>query len=492
MRNLVLACCLASLTVACGEDEPTGIVIGALIDQTGSNAESSWVQSIRLAIEQMNQALEGQGGGVRFSVQFSDSGNAPAVAAERAVDLVAARGARALMTDTTQVTEAVARLMYQPQPVFEMLVQCSGCTADTFLNPTATVPGDPVLQSLRTNSRRNLARTVMSTAPMAYVALDFFRTFVSPAGNPTVDRNGDRSVKLAFYGSDDTGGRATTDALIRVASEMFAAEYGAANAPGTRLRLERILHDASLAPGQIDFFADIARLTDTNTEDTTTGLSFGDATGADYIFVTTFARHAASFREAVFSNRASNVVPALYFDTFRQSGTLYQLGATAVEGAEGISPVVISDSAAGATFASDFVASSGFDPNLLDAQYYDNAVTIMLAALIGGAGSNDPVEVTPAQIAASLPFTSAVTAERNGGAAPERVGPGVAALSRAVAAIGARRPIDYDGASGPVDYDGNNNVATKLTIFRGSSGTFADIVEPIDCLASQTTCGVDP
>ena len=492
MRKLVLACCLALLAAACGEGEDTGIVIGALIDQTGSNAESSWVQAIRLASDHMNRALEAQGNAVRFSVRFGDSGNDPALAAVRAVDLVAGEGARALMTDTTPVTEAVARLMYEPQPAFEMLVQCSGCTADTFLDPTTTVPGDPVLQAVRTNSRRNLSRTVMSTGPMAYVALNFFRTFTSPNGNPSADRNGDRSVKLAFYGSDDASGRATTDALIRVAREMFEGDYGVANAAGTRLRLERILHDASLAPSQIDYFADIARLTDTNTEDSTTGLSFGDATGADFIFVTTYARYAASFREAVFSNRASNVVPALYFDTFRQSGTLYQLGAIAIEGAQGISPVVVADTDSGARFAADFVESSGFDPNLLDAQYYDNAVTIMLAALIGGASASDPAAVSPAQIAASLPRTSAVTPDRNGGAAPERVGPGVDSLRRAVSAIAARRPIDYDGASGPVDYDANNNVATKLTIFRGSEGTFADIVDPIDCLVSKTTCGVDP
>lgn len=492
MRKLIIGCCLSLLLGACGDDDEGGIIIGALIDQTGTNSETSWVQAIRLAVDQVNGALEAQGSAVRFSARLRDSENNPTVAATRAVDLVNVEGARALITDTTGVTESVARLMYQSQPAFDMLVQCSSCTSEAFLNPASTVPGDSVLQAVRTNSRRNLARTVMSNTPMAYRAIDGFRTATSPNGNPSADRNGDRSVKLAFYGSDDPAGRATTDALIRAASEMFEADYGVANASGTRLRLERILHDASLAPSQIDFFADIARLTDTNTEDTVSGVSFGDATGADYIFVTTFARHAASFREAVFSNRASNVVPVLYFDTFRQSGTLYQLGASAVEGARGISPVLVDGGSSGAQFTDDFRKASGIEPNLFDAAYYDNAVTIMLAALIGGASLGDPTTVTAAQIAASLPLTSAITPDRNGGQTPERVGPGTASLRRAVAAAIARRPIDYAGASGPVDYDATNNVVTSLTMFVGSDGSFVDTTAPIDCSSSPVTCGVVP
>ena len=56
------------------------IVIGQLIDRTGSIATPSWGESIRLAVSDANQALKQSGKTVRFEIAEANSGNSPDMA----------------------------------------------------------------------------------------------------------------------------------------------------------------------------------------------------------------------------------------------------------------------------------------------------------------------------------------------------------------------------------------------------------------------------
>lgn len=476
VRKILAASALAALVAACGNDNRDGILVGAIIDQSGTTAETSWVQAIQLATAQMNEALDAEGYPVHFLLRVADSENTPATATLRANELVG-DGARALITDTTQVTEAVAREMYGPSATFNVLVQCSSCSSASFLDGSYVNAADPVLQSIRNNTQKNLARTVVSSRYEAYAILDLLR-------RQGIDQSPDGTVKLAFYGSNETEGLSATQDLYDVASEMFAS-FGTPNTTttATRLYLERVLHDATLGANQVDYVADVARLSDYSTT-TPEGQTFTDGHAPDYIVVATFAQNAAGFQQSYYSLFSPGLAPVFYQRSFRQSNTLYQLGATVLNRSQGVSPLITANTVSGARFATDFADTGGFAPHYGDAQYYDNAVSIMLATLIAGRTLPDPQSVAPAAIAASLPLTSVSNATT--------VSAGVNGFRTAIAAIRSGTDINYDGASGPMDYDSLNNVSNRLTHFRYSEGEFVDQEGgAYDCVSSASpTCGV--
>ncbi len=460
-----------ALTAACGDDVQEGLVIGALIDQTGSNSETSWVQAAQLAVRQVNEALDSEGSSMHFVLLPSDSENNPVKAQTRALDLVNGRDAKALMADTTQVTEAVGRLIYANQ--IDVAVQCSSCESRDFLNPAYVNPGDSQLQQVRNDPRGTLFRTSLSTDPMAYVAFDILRQLQG-----SLDRNNDGFIKLEFYGSDEAYGHAAVASLEDAAAVMFA-DYKSEIFADNKFAYERVFHAAD-APTRVNYAADLTNLTNTNITDPPTP----DTHSPDWIIMASYAGNAASFRETYVQFQNPSFPGLLFFPTFRQSNTLAQLG-SGVNATQGLSMLVTADNDAGSVFAQDFQREYGFAPHFLDAAYYDNAVTLMLAAVIGGGANGTSDNVSAAAIRAALPSTSAA-----GGA---RAIPGVDGLRTAVRNIRAGAAINYDGASGPMDYDANGSVKNKLTRFTGVGGEFIDTGSKYDCIAnSGPTCGVQP
>lgn len=466
-----------AFTAACGDDVQEGLVIGALIDQTGPNAETSWVQAARLAAAQMNAALEAEGSQMRFALELDDSENNSAKSQARALDLVNVRGAKALIADTAEVTEAVGRLVYANQ--IEVPVQCSNCESRDFLNPSTPNQGDPQLQQVRNDPRGMFFRTSMSTDPLAYVALDILRRGQS-AGLGGFDRNADNFVKLEIYGSNDADGRAAVESIYQAALVQLAPII-TGDIATTRFGAEIILHDASVGPANVNYAADIAEMRDT---DIAGVRPQPDTHSADYIIVATSAQYASSFREVYAAFLGQVLPPAIYFPTYRQSTTIAQLGASA-NTTIGVSTPVVASGEAGDTFTEDYRAAYGFDPNYKDAAYYDNATTLMLAAVIGGGSNGTSTSVASSAIRAAMPGTSA--------AGGTRVIPGVDGLRAAVRNIRAGAAINYDGASGPMDYDANRSVRNELIQFIGRNGQFQNFEPRYNCVQQDNdTCGITP
>ena len=455
---------------ACGSDTESGLVVGALIDQTGSNSETSWVQAAQLAVRQVNDALDAEGATMHFVLNVDDSENNPDKAQGRAIDLVNVRGAHALIADTTQVTESIGRAIYGNQ--IDVPVQCSSCESRDFLNPAYVNPGDTQLQAVRNDARGTLFRTSMSTDPQAYVAFDILSRL--PGG---FDRNNDGFVKFELYGSDEAYGHAAIASLFDAAQVLFA-NIISAQFVDNKLGIEIVFHDVSVSPSKVDYERDIRELSNTNIVNPPTP----DTHVADYIIMASFAGNAASFREVYAAFLTTALPPVLYFPAYRQSNTLAQLGVQNSDNTVGISSLVTETDDAGQTFADDFRKAYGFEPHYGDAAYFDNAVTLMLAAV--GAGRAADNTISSAAIRAVLPQTSTV-----GGT---RVIPGLDGMRLAVRTLRAGGSIDYAGASGPMNYDSTRSVANRMTQFTAQAGVFNDSGPAYDCVSNNDGhCGIN-
>ncbi len=446
MRGVSILVWVAVLASCTDDVVRDGAVIGVVVDQTSAEADTGWTQAMDLAAAQMNDALAAEGRlRTRFVLRIRDSQGLTSVAAEEARLLARDEGAIALITDSTDTARAALSLVYGG--VAELPVQCSGCTS-TELSIPDFVSSDPIEQEVRRDSGNWLFRTVADTTAMAVV----MGRLAASLGD--VNRDGLR--KAAVYAADDPFGREASDAI----TAALLAGDGVAVAPGVFV-VEQIMHRPG-DPNRVDYGRDVSRLLDGSTEAIDGGSSEADGE-PDVIIVASHAATHAAF-VATYDATAS-VVPVLHFYRFRQSGSLYQLGSIA-EGARGVS-FIGTDGAPGDVFARDFTRAYGFAPPALAATYYDNAVTLMLAALIAETG------------AASMRDALGRTSERSGGAVP--VGAGEEGLRSAVSVIAAGSAIDYTGASGPVDYDADGNVRDRVAAFevRGSAFVETDV---FDCV----------
>ena len=520
MLKLIIIGTLGVGLAACsGDSGPSKeIVIGAVVDQTGSEAESSWVQAAQLAVDQVNSALQAEGHNeFQFLLRIQDSENIPAKGVARALDLVNNQRAQALIIDTSQVTEAVLSTFYDDDATNDLGVpiQCSSCTSGNLLNYTYNNPAaggavdpnaTPVLTQVRQNTGGWLSRTTMTTVPMAFVA-----GYVLNGQPGGLDRNHDGVVRLSVLGSNEAFGQAGTNA-IRANMPIVTGRTIAMDNTGS-LEIERILHPNTTAFASVDFNPIIDRLLDSTVDCEScaavggvTPTSFNDtAHPVDYIIMISFQQFAASFVETYrLSGKAADGPPVLHYHTFRQSSSLYRLGALA-DGQIGISHALVSDNDAGQTYASDFRNDYGFDPNFWDSAYYDNAMTFMLATLIAQHETRT-VDVTPSLVRDRIQCTSqpatltyAPPATYTGpmpwtmcpsGASAQRVTPGLVSLRAGVRAIFAGTPIDYDGASGPVDYDYQKNVRDKVEFYKVDGNKYVT-ESTYNCLNfADNKCGV--
>jgi len=165
-------------------------------------------------------------------------------------------------------------------------------------------------------------------------------------------------------------------------------------------------------------------------------------------------------------------VRMLHYHTFRISSALQSLGSMG-DGAEGVSHVLLEAGPSGDNFSYEYENRYGVPIVYRDAIYYDNAMTLLLAALIAAKDLPDPTQVTGEQIRDALAKTSTP-----GG---EIVRPGPDEFSRAAGLILEGKPINYEGASGPMDFDANGNILDRLAQYRADSGKFVDVAR-FDCV----------
>jgi ABC-type branched-subunit amino acid transport system substrate-binding protein len=440
----------------CGESsgDPGGggvrtVVIGAVIDRTGSQAWPGWIEAIRLAETHANQALEeAHYKGMKFRVVITDSENDPAVAVPKAIDLATRQKARAIITDSSQNDVAINRTFYDDDASNDLgvPVQCSACTSGSINNPGASDP-DPVTQAAYRNEQRWNFRSTMATKLMAPVVVRLLG-----GGDKQGDANDDGQLKLAVYASDESFGRAT-------AADVKAALMQ--QNPGATF-IQR-MHPRDADPYTYDWEGDLRAL---------------NADKPDAIVVATFPQLHGAIVKAASAEPGARL---FHFHNMRNQRAI-QLSGGAGEKQEGIAHVLLNQGSSGETFKREFEAAGGSPVAFRDAVFYDSAMTIMLAALVASKDLADPSAMTGEQLREAMVRTS----EAGG----EVVGVGSEGFAKALTHLRAGRPFNYDGASGPMDYDANLNVRNRIAHFRVEGGRTVDLTT-FDCI-SNDTCPAAP
>ena len=406
----------------------------------------------------MNAALVAAGHtDISFQVVVSDSRNDPPTAVARSTALVRQQGAKALVLDTSQNTIAVNSLAYDSDPTNDLSVptQCSSCTSGSINNPTAT-NADPVQQLALRNSQKWQFRNIMASSLSALVIdRDLLKL-----GTAAADVNGDGKVKIAFYNSDEAFGNSSVSDAIKYAQLLQT------NPP---LLYEQHKFPSTANLNSYDWAADMELLTNNFNERTNTSDGV-----PDFIVVPTFAQYYIPILKTWQISGFNQRVPRIAcFANLRTQSAVNALGTYGV-GIEGISTISITANPSGDIFAQEVMDSMQRTPSFREADFYDNALTMLLGAWRAAQTLPDPTAVTGAQIRDAMPGLADLSAMI--------VRPGVASLTTAVQALDAGATINYEGASGPIDYDANQNVKNQLSHYRIVENELIADLETYDCI----------
>jgi ABC-type branched-subunit amino acid transport system substrate-binding protein len=454
MSSVRFAAAALIACAACKQQAPktATVVLGQVLDRTGSIATPSWTDSIRLAVGTANQGLKLAGHGeLRFELAEANSGNSPAMARDGALQVVRKDGAKAIITDSSQDDIAIVSLAYDGNAAHDLSVPvvCMACTSPAIDDPAAT-DADAVKQAALRNGQGWNFRTTLSDAYQARVLANLLTS-----GPAKGDANGDGHLKLAIYASDDPYGHGFSQSL---AADVRQISPGAA--------IEHVFHDVKAVPAEYNWAGDVARLTDKRNE--TTGKADGMP---DAVVVISFPKFEINFTRAWLDSGAA--VRLVHTHNFRSTRVVDVLAA-AVEGQEGTSQAVLGEGASARAFSEDLKALTGQAPAFRDAAAYDAAISLMLATVHAEQRNKlaDAGRVTGAMIRDSMRAIN--------DPAGEPVEAGVTGFARAVRLIREGRAVNYQGASGPCDFDAHGDVVAQLARFRVHSGQFVD-AEKYDC-----------
>jgi ABC-type branched-subunit amino acid transport system substrate-binding protein len=464
-----------ALVAACGggDDDRRQILVGAVIDRTGTNSSPSWSDAIELAFRHANDGIDRtdyKGGGFRLGVDIEDDAEDPKLAVTRATTLVHERGAVALIGGTSQNARALAQTFYDADPGNDLGVPvvCGSCTASSINNPNAA--GDTVAAIADRDADRWIYRTNMSSA---LIALVIMRTIMNKSSGGDGDINGDGIFKLSMYANDDSSGTSASKSVV-----------GFATALSPSISIEQVFFPGEADPDIYDFGADLERLTDDKTETPSpAGCRQGTAdctidvvqdAAPDAVSMHGFALHYAGMWRH-YTALGQPRPPVVFFHTARISSVLSALG-SAAEGIEGVSHVLVDDSESGRVFSETYTATTGNPIQYRDAIFYDAAAVLVLAAFIAMKDLPDPTAVTGTQLRDAMPLVTAPDGE------PISCGP--AGFARAIELIRGGQAINYQGASGPLDFDPHGNVRNNLAHFVVQDGLYVD-TEKYDCVASD-------
>lgn len=475
MRRLgYLVSCLLVLGCSESKQEPKKtLIIGAIYDDTGANANFYWEQARAMAVSQMNEALDKSASGknLRFALESRGHQNNKdaGVYAQTLARELAALGARTLFTDISGASAMVNGLNYDATAPLAVPVVCSPCTGDAFGNPVAT-NAVPAMQDGYRDLGNWLRRTSIVASPqMAYQIQEMLKR--SPNGLNDGDLNGDGITKLAIYVATGAGGDANYNSFVKAATKLY---------PGTadKLVFDRVSGPLeTMNPAEYTLFdSDLAKLADNHND--VTGLDDGYP---DFIVVYSFPASAAAIAKA-YAMANLSPRPVMVHSASSMRAVFLQAIGDYANGMEGIGNEVFAANASGTNFAADLTALTGAPPAGYDSNVYDAVVTAMLGVLKAALPLADPTLVTTEQVRVALDNINVSGADI--------VGTGSAEFMKAIDAIGTGKDINYDGASGPCDFDAVGDVNGNVAVWQVVNQTF-QTKHLWDCLhraGDWTTC----
>jgi ABC-type branched-subunit amino acid transport system substrate-binding protein len=439
------------------EGPEVSLKLGAVLARTGATANPNWEAAANLATSDMNAALAlVKYRNLKFEVPVSDSTGTPAVTVMRAQELLAG-GAKALLLDGSEPTIAVNMLNYDPDPTkrIQTTLVCQSCGSGSMNNPESK-DQDPQRQATLRDEDRWLFKSMMDQGLQTVGVARLFLT----RGNGG-DINGDGKVKIAVFSNDDAFGRSVVSGL----RTAFATQ-------GTAVIIDAVLAPAGADPASYDYASDIAQLIDDSTNASGGPIKDGFP---DAVFDGATVMYAVGFTRVY--RLSGYTIPLYHSNSFRRLPAVEAIGDLA-NGEEGVSTVVHDNTPSGNTFAAEWQRISTSQLFTHDPSAYDGMAMLMLATLVASKDMPDPTLVSSRAIRDAL-----LTINTPNGL---RVGTGPGEFGRAVAAISAGRPINYDGAVGSCDFDQNRKTRTKMARWRVEKRIFRD-VEYFDC-ATDVTC----
>jgi ABC-type branched-subunit amino acid transport system substrate-binding protein len=437
-------------TSAAMQVAPTVIKLGAL-DDPGTTP--LYGDAIRLAVNQMNQALIAVHSDVQFSVAFGDDhGNNPAIAKSETLRLLNEEHVLAMVSDSSGDTVQVNRLNYDPATTapYKFPAVCYQCSSGFINNPTATDP-DPITQAALRDTD-NWLRRIFYNASFEAKVIDQIILAKPNVG----DRNGDGLLKLAIYAD---GGHVSLAQALGPTLALYTSQP-------TSVEIIFLSNQANMP-------AEWARVVDNFNE--STQQMDGEP---DYVVM---AMLPVNVTAAVQSYRAGGFpLPIVSNNSFRRNYILPLVGPGA-NGLEGSSVALANSDVAGQLFIKAFTDAYGTGPEQTSSGAYDSVTTLMLASLVAAQGCHDPSQVTPDAIRAALDTINA----------PHGVPIVPAVASFAVAGVLAKLgvPMNYDGAYNNDDWDAVGDIFPPLVHWTVENNAFVEH-ESYLCNTANPLCPV--
>jgi hypothetical protein len=345
-------------------------------------------------------------------------------------------------------------------------VVCVTCTAPNLNDPMAMGTDDIDTATLRDAagwSFRTCNRATEQTAVLQRVIL---------SRGTNGDANGDGKFKIAILVLDDNSGHGfvkSTQSLFAQSNPNVIVEKIVL--PGPAIDINNATFWDGIASKLVDDNSDC--LQDPTTATGCLPAAMGDGE-PDVIMENLNPGYNIGISRAL--THVQNHITFFHAHAFRAPQTA-EILRSAIDGQQGVCPVLYDDSPSGMRFAADMHSALGRDPALLDSSVYDATVSMSLAMIKASRGLPDPSQVTGAQVRDALGQIN--------DPAGEIVRVGATEFAKAFQKFAAGLPINYEGASGPVDFDANGNVWVKLALYAGVDGAFVD-VQKFDCVHDHT------
>jgi hypothetical protein len=461
--TLLMSTFLAHCGTSSGGSSPTTNVIriGALADNSGSSATLAYSESMSLAASQMNEGLSQAGANFRFDAKILDSQSLAAQSTTDALSLVNDMGVKAVVTDISGDTLAVAKLNYDPASTMKekVPVTCYTCSSSFLNNPNA-MDADPVTQAAERDADNWLYRVFFNGSYESAISVQI--ALNRPNGG---DVNGDGHLKIGVYASNDAFGKSSS-AGIQAAVQQLAP---------TGATVETIFYDPTNDANTYDFGPDLARVMDTTNE--TTQMQDGVP---DMVFLAVLGLPATATIKAY--RAGSYTAPLQAATAFRRDYILRSIG-QAAEGVEGDSPQLFANNASGQAFASAFQTANGSPPEMPAAGAYDAIVSLMLGAMEAAVSLPNPADVTPAAIRDGL--------AKIGDPAGTTILPTPSGFAQAYQLIKTGAPINYTGASGYLPWNSVGDTFPQLVHWKVQNQQFVEL-ESYDCNPDHPQCTKSP
>ncbi len=446
IASRLLRCCLVIYiqSFACAKKKVTPaktLVVGGLVPITGTNADSYWVDTLSMAVDDMNQALSESPASkdIQFKLASADNGNQPANAPELAQQMKA-QGALTLFCDASNVTGVLNGLNYATPPLGIPIVAApvtdknfgNPKTAATYMASLGISPAPSIDPAAWLQGYTDPGNWMYRTATSGDTVGVQQREMYSRGANADGDIDGNGIVKVVYFSSTNPCNSGTNLKFLKT-NANYRCEWVPAPVPTSNpadfdwnAAVKQMFDDSNSTPvtdpntnvntlfsaalvtayGVTPYAASFDPINCAASTSTNCDLvsPLADDGPPDFIFDTLFPAFNGPFMTAYINGGYAASFPNVKIETnnsFVRASVIELTGANA-DGVEGAISLRAARSASGTYFQKAFTDREGVQLETFDSAIYDSMAIAMLGALKAALPLPDPTKVTPAQVRAVL------------------------------------------------------------------------------------------